>query len=256
MKKSEKSIIIFTDGASRGNPGAGGWAAIIIENVKSTAKAVAGNVKEIGGRENSTTNNRMELLAAIRALSQVAISFPEEKNLSILIYTDSSYVINGITKWMKGWMKNNWTTSAKKEVLNQDLWQELSGLIEGREIKWEYLKGHAGIVGNERCDQIATDFADGNIPKLYDGFLSGYDRNILNVKMNEVESQEDRNERKNKKNRSKQKAYSYLSLLDGVLIRHKTWEECEKRVKGKNAKFKKALSAGEEEQIIKEWGVR
>lgn len=232
-------ILIWSDGASRGNPGPGGWGAVIVSQEE---------VVELGGREEHTTNNRMELAGAISALS-----FISKNNFAtaekILIHTDSSYVINGITKWVHGWRKNNWLTSQKEEVLNRDLWEELFSLTERKKIEWKYVAGHSGTPGNERCDEVATSYADKNNPPLYRGTLSNYSVPIFDL--SKVSSA---GKNKNAKSRSKAKAYSYLSMIDGTIMKHKTWEECEKRVKGKSgAKFKKALSAEEEEKIIGEW---
>src|SRR3989338_5329043 len=146
-------IVIYTDGASSGNPGPGGWGAIIIYDDK---------VVELGGGETHTTNNRMELTAAIKALE-----FISEKK--IIIYADSEYVTKGMTEWIKRWQKKSWRTAGRKPVLNQDLWQKLLLLIEGREVKGKYVAGPSGIPLNERADEIATTFADGLDPALYDG---------------------------------------------------------------------------------------
>ena len=151
-------ITIYTDGASRGNPGPGGWAGIIISDEK---------VKEIGGREEHTTNNRMELMGAIKSLESVSDQYIE-------LFTDSEYVMKGITLWIEGWQKKGWKTAAKKPVLNQDLWQELLRVSEGKQIEWKYVAGHAGHDLNERCDEIATMLADGEDPKLYEGPRAHY----------------------------------------------------------------------------------
>ncbi len=151
-------IIIYTDGSSRGNPGPGGWAGIVIDDKK---------VKEIGGREDHTTNNRMELTGAIRTLESV-----DEKDLEI--YTDSEYVMKGMTEWVHNWQIKGWRTAAKKAVLNQDLWQELLRVSEDKNINWKYVAGHSGDKMNDRCDEIATSFADGLAPSLYDGPRSQY----------------------------------------------------------------------------------
>ncbi len=148
---------IYTDGSSRGNPGPGGWGAIIFSN---------DSVKEIGGREDTTTNNRMELTAAIRAVGLT------EGELEV--YTDSEYVMKGMTEWIDGWQKRGWKTAAKKPVLNQDLWQELLAASRGKEIAWKYVAGHSGHKLNDRCDEIATSFADNLNPNLYDGPREGY----------------------------------------------------------------------------------
>ena len=165
-------ITIFTDGSSRGNPGRGGWAAIIVNSEK---------VLELGGRERMTTNNRMEMTAAIKALEKTP------KEAEVVLYTDSSYLINGITKWIKEWKRNNWKrinwlTKKKEEILNRDLWMKLDGLASKRTVKWFHVSGHAGIAGNERCDEIATAFADGESVELFDDSLEKYNiPNILEV---------------------------------------------------------------------------
>ena len=154
---------IFTDGAARGNPGPGGWGAIIL--TPDTAI-------EIGGRESHTTNNRMELLATISALEQVA------KGEEIILYTDSAYVVSGITRWIKGWVINKWKTSQKEDVVNRDLWERLLFATEKKIIDWKLIKGHAGTPGNERADVIATGFADNKPPVLYKGSRSRYGLSI------------------------------------------------------------------------------
>lgn len=235
---TKNQINIWSDGSSRGNPGPGGWGAIVVSS--------SGEVAEIGGGEEHTTNNRMELLAAISALFNIS-----SNDKSIIIHTDSSYVINGITKWIYGWRKNDWLTSQKQEVLNRDFWERLFSLTRGKKIEWKYVPGHSGTPGNERCDEIATAFADGKIPHLYKGPLSNYSVPLFDL------SSVSPKVKKKSKSRSKTKAYSYLSFVDGVIMKHKTWKECEDKVKGKSgAKFKKALSIGEEENILKEWNFK
>ena len=131
-------IEIFTDGACSGNPGPGGWGVLIIEN---------GDEQELFGGEPETTNNRMEMQAVIEALK--ATTGP------VILYTDSQYVKNGITDWIKGWKRNGWKTAAKKPVKNKDLWIEIDDLADGRSIDWRWVKGHAGHEGNERADELA-----------------------------------------------------------------------------------------------------
>lgn len=143
---NREKIIIYTDGSSRGNPGKGGYGAIVIDGKR---------VKEIGGREEVTTNNRMELRAAIEALKIIL------ENSEVEIHTDSEYLLKGITIWIKNWIKNNWKTKNKKEVLNKDLWEQLLTEAEKRKIEWKKVLGHSGHKYNDRCDEIATSFADG-----------------------------------------------------------------------------------------------
>jgi len=148
MTSMTNEYTIYTDGSSRGNPGPGGWAAILLQD---------GKVTELGGREEHTTNNRMELKAAIEGLKAVPAGS------KVLLKADSKYVVKGITIWIRSWLAKNWRTVAKKPVLNQDLWQELLKATEGKDIKWKIIPGHAGIKYNERADIIATSFAD-NVP--------------------------------------------------------------------------------------------
>jgi len=133
-------VDVYTDGACSGNPGPGGWGAILISG---------DNTKEISGGEAGTTNNRMELLAAIMALE--AMKRPVEVHL----HTDSTYVRDGITKWIHGWKKNGWRTAAKKPVKNADLWQRLEDAAARHTVEWHWVKGHAGHPLNERADELA-----------------------------------------------------------------------------------------------------
>jgi len=223
--------IIFTDGASRGNPGPGGWGAIVSENNK---------VVELGGRDSKTTNNKMELTAVIEALKKV-------DSTNVEIFTDSSYVVNGITKWIHGWKQNNWQTKAKQDVLNRDLWEKLLDQVSGKKIDWHIVPGHSGLQANERVDLIATRFADEREVNLFSGNLSDYLVDLTSLEINESQKV------KKDRSRSRAKAYSYVSEVRGVIKTHKTWEECEKRVKGNKARFKKALSPEEEKEIIEEF---
>ncbi len=154
-------ITIYTDGSSRGNPGPGGWGAIIMDEVR---------VVELGGREDHTTNNRMELMGAIKALEYAGTL----GDSPIELHTDSEYVMKGITEWVRGWQMRGWRTAAKKPVLNQDLWQELILTSDGKEISWQYVAGHSGHEFNDRCDEIATSFADDLNFTLYNGARSEY----------------------------------------------------------------------------------
>ena len=133
-------IEIYTDGACSGNPGPGGWGVVIFD---------ANETRELNGGEAETTNNRMELRAAIEALNATDPATP------VRLYTDSQYVKNGLTQWIAGWKRNGWKTSARKPVKNQDLWRALDEAAEGREIDWRWVKGHAGDPGNERADALA-----------------------------------------------------------------------------------------------------
>ncbi len=159
---------LYSDGACKGNPGPGGWGAV--------AYFTNGSISELGGSDPATTNNRMEMQAAIEALNFFVKSGQADP---CTIYTDSEYVIKGITSWLKGWKNKGWKTSAGKPVLNQDLWEILDELsiqirqqTQGKPVRWEYVKGHAGNIGNERCDTIASSFALGKPVPLQQGQIT------------------------------------------------------------------------------------
>lgn len=144
---SDAILRIYTDGACTGNPGPGGWGVQI--------HFADGSIHELGGRDAATTNNRMELQAAIAALD----FWREQSNQqAITLHTDSEYVIKGITQWLKGWQRKGWKTTQGKPVLNQDLWMHLDDLNSAA-VQWQYVRGHSGDAGNERCDEIARSFA-------------------------------------------------------------------------------------------------
>jgi ribonuclease HI len=239
----KKEIIVFADGSSLGNPGPGGFGTI----VKMESRVI-----ELGGSFKHTTNNRMEITAAIKALEFLIAHKLAKDEHAISIFTDSSYVINGITKWVFGWQKNNWITSNKEPVQNQEPWKELVALVSHFSVSWMYVKGHAGIPGNERVDEIATGFSSGKKIDLYDGEPTAY-----SIALEIISSTRSTSELKPKKKSSpKGKAFSYLSLIEGKLERHDSWEACEARVKGvKGTKFKKAMSQSDEEEIKRVWGV-
>ncbi|NLE07017.1 MAG: ribonuclease HI [Parcubacteria group bacterium] len=152
-------ITIYTDGSSRGNPGPGGYGAIIFDEEQ---------VREIGGREDRTTNNRMEMMATIVALENVPA------NSDVEIYADSEYVIKGITSWIKNWQINNWRTKDRKEVLNRDLWEKLLAVTKDKNVEWKKVAGHSGHSLNDRCDEIATGFADNIEVNLFKGSKQEY----------------------------------------------------------------------------------
>lgn len=144
---------IYTDGACSGNPGPGGWGVVVYFK--------DGSRHELGGADRQTTNNRMEMQAAIAALK----FFTDHPTDAIELYTDSEYVRKGITEWIKGWKKKGWKTSTGKDVVNKDLWQELD-LLNSSQVQWRYVRAHAGNEGNERCDAIARAFSLGKNPTL------------------------------------------------------------------------------------------
>ncbi len=143
---SPDKIEIFTDGACSGNPGPGGWGAVL---------RWRGHERELSGGAPETTNNRMELMAAIVALESLKRAAP------VVLHTDSTYVRDGITKWIHGWKRNGWKTAAKKPVKNEDLWRRLDDALKDHQIEWVWVKGHAGHPENERADQLARDAVPG-----------------------------------------------------------------------------------------------
>ena len=140
-------IVVYTDGGCHGNPGPGGWGCVVIAE---------GDARELSGGEAVTTNNRMELTAAIMALTAI-YNTERFKGRPVAVYSDSQYVKNGITSWIQNWKKNGWKTSQKKPVLNQELWQQLDALNTALPVSWNWVKGHAGIQYNEVCDQLCQD---------------------------------------------------------------------------------------------------
>lgn len=148
---------VYTDGACTGNPGPGGWGVVVYYTDNS--------VREFGGNEKQTTNNRMEMQAAIAALDFLLATQPKEP---ITLYTDSEYLIKGVTQWVKNWKKKGWKTAQGKPVLNQDLWENLDRL-NNKLVLWQHVRGHAGNVGNERCDAIARAFANEKTITLQQG---------------------------------------------------------------------------------------
>jgi len=240
------SIVVFTDGAAKGNPGPGGWGAVIV--------TPRGDVTELGGRAaGPTTNNRMELTAAIHALTELG-GVPG----ALAIHTDSTYVIQGIRGWIHGWRRRGWKTAAGGDVLNRDLWEQLDALIAARGrsgVEWHYVRGHAGIPGNERVDEIADGLAQGRAITLYRGPLVGYPLAILDLPSET--SVPVRASSAGGRGGSTSKPYGYLSVVDGELARHATWADCERRVKGRpGARFKKAMSPEDEAAILREWRIK
>ena len=140
-----KSVTLITDGSCLGNPGPGGWAAILRHG---------GHKKELSGSDSQTTNNRMEMTAVIEALATL------KQPCRMLVEIDSEYVKNGITQWIHGWKKRGWKTSAKQPVKNEDLWRKLDQAVARHEIEWKWVKGHAGHDDNNRCDELAREAAE------------------------------------------------------------------------------------------------
>jgi ribonuclease HI len=235
----EQPIVVFADGAAKGNPGPGGWGVIVV--------TPEGRVTELGGGEPHTTNNRMEMTAVMEALRSLArVGGP------VALHTDSTYVIRGCREWIHGWRRRGWKTATGSAVQNRDLWESLAALLAARgkegAVAWHYVRGHTGIPGNERVDEIADAWATGKHVDLYHGPLVGYPVPVLDLP-------EDTSVPASKARTAPSKPHSYLSVVDGQLMRHATWAECERRVKGRSgARFKKAASAADEAVILRTWG--
>lgn len=236
------SIIVFSDGAAKGNPGPAGWGSVILTPGRQ--------VIELGGGSPHATNNQMELTAVIETLRHVR-NVPGHVNL----YSDSTYVISGIREWIRAWKRRGWKTVEGKNVLNRELWERLDQLVTERgtrTITWHYVRGHSAVPGNERADAIASGFATHGYVELYRGPYSEY-----TISLTAVPEDSRLPERRSSSSGKKRPAHSYLSVVDGRPMRHASWPECERRVKGKSgARFKKAMNAAEEVAILKQWGFR
>ena len=138
--KTGNSVVIYTDGACSGNPGPGGWGSILIYN---------SHRKELSGGERDTTNNRMEMMAVIQALESL------KRSCEVVIHTDSTYVMKGMTEWLAGWKSRGWKTASKQPVKNVDLWERLDEAVGKHQVEWRWVKGHSGVPENERADELA-----------------------------------------------------------------------------------------------------
>ena len=235
-------IAIFTDGACSGNPGPGGWGCVLVEP--------DGRVQELGGGADATTNNRMEMSGVLEGLRAVA-GLPG----TAIVHSDSTYVLSGITSWINGWKRRGWTTAAGEPVKNEDLWRALEEIVAARGprgVEWRWVRGHDGHDANERCDEIAVSFSRRRPIELYSGPLLSYPYGSLSP--SEFAPLPEKKKPSGKRAESSGPA-SYLSVLDGKLERHATWKDCEARVKGRPAKFKKVRSAEEERATLKGWGL-
>lgn len=247
---AKKICVIYSDGACSGNPGPGGWAFVAaLEDV---------SVYEKSGYDPQTTNNRMELgsaLEGLKWLTRTLNSYDEEdlqNNYDFIFYSDSVYFLRGLTDWVHGWKKRGWKNSKNEEVTNQDLWEALDReyffLKKKITLNLRFVKGHAGHYGNERCDELAVLASQGR-PSSNQIPAENYNKKIFIlppvVPIPDV---------KFTKPTNTESTY-YLSMVNGVVVKHKTWSECEKSVKGvSGAKFKKVNSEAEEVEVLKSWG--
>ena len=220
----KKDVVIYTDGSCIGNPGPGGWAAIVVRD---------GRVEEYGGAEAPTTNNRMEMRAAVEGLRRA------EAGERVHVVTDSRYLLDGISKWIRGWKRRGWRKADGGEVLNRDLWEALDRLCSrpDRPVTWEHVRGHAGHAFNERCDEIANGFARGAPPKLRAGDGSWIPADDPNAPGDAC------------------RAFPlYVSVADGLVAVHDNWPECEARIKGaKGGRCKKVKTPAEYQRVVAEW---
>jgi ribonuclease HI len=243
---NSENILIYTDGACSGNPGPGGFGSIITD-FKS--------VTELGEFYSQTTNNRMEMQAVLSALQLCLDRYSSVS--SIQIFTDSVYVIRGATQWLFGWKKRGWKTADGKDVTNQDLWQVMDRLLYqisktyNVKIKWSFIRGHKGIPGNERCDEIGVCFSKRQSIELYTGSVANY---LFDI--SQLPQEETLPEMKSATSSSSEKKETwYLSLINNQVTKYTTWKECEAAVKGRpGVKFKKVTSTSEEAELLKAWG--
>lgn len=232
-----QSITLYTDGASRGNPGPGGWAAIIM---------TGSEVIELAGAQKPATNNQMELEAVIQGLGFIEKKFGK---VSVELHADSRYVLNGIESWIDGWVRNGWKTMAKKPVENKAQWMKLmkSRDFFGRSLALNKVDGHSGHLYNDRCDELAVAAALGKKPKLFKGSAKEYETELGDTPPKSPVK------KSSSSTKNKGAAYSYVSLVGGTVYVDKDWATCEKRVKGKNAKFKKVFSKEEETSLVQDY---
>lgn len=238
-------VIVFTDGACSGNPGPGGWAAILVSPL--------GKIREIGGAASPTTNNKMELTAALEALRMLS-AVKKLTTREIQIYTDSKYVIQGITSWVHGWKRNGWKTADGKEVSNRELWEGLLAVVKdsGFQVEWLYIPGHSGFPGNERCDEIAVAFSKGYDIDLFVGEGKDYRFDLTHLPAPASLSAGKSSGKKEAKGPA-----VYLSFINGEVFRDRDWKSCEARVKGRpGAKYKKVQSEAEEKEALRSWGLK
>jgi len=244
MSDIYNKILLFSDGAAKGNPGPAGWGVVIA--------TPEGEVTELGGGARKATNNQMELAGVIEGLK-----FLEGIAGEVSVLSDSTYVLQGISGWIFGWMRRGWKTASGGEVANIGYWKRLNGLVQDRKgmgaISWHYIRGHVGTPGNERCDAIASGHAAGRSPRLYRGALADY-----GISIHDLPDDTSLPESKSSASRGgkKQKPHCYLSLVSGAFEQHASWPECEARVKGvKGARFKKAMTPADVSLIKRDWGL-
>lgn len=231
-----REFVLYTDGACSGNPGPGGWAFVLFDGREK--------VIERAHSVDQTTNNRMEMMALLEGLREIhAQMAATSEAYSVVIYIDSSYVVNGCTKWISAWRRREWKTMDGKDVLNRDLWEVLDSVCRTlpSKTRWNIVPGHSGIPGNEKCDELAV-----RVQKE----RSSHDRSFL---LSQYEF--DLTKHPDLSRFRKQDPF-YMSYVNGILEKHATWSQCEARVKARpGAKFKKVKNLHEEEETLKAWGL-
>jgi ribonuclease HI len=242
MSLGPVDLFVYTDGACSGNPGPGGWGAVLVRGPDRL---------EIGGREAPTTNNRMEMRAAIEGLRRAR---PGER---VHVVTDSKYLHDGISQWVHGWKRRGWKKADGSPVLNRQLWEELDGLARrpGLRVSWEHVRGHAGHLMNERCDQIATAFARGEEPELHRAGHS-WDSEPASPSAPVPEARAPSQPAEPWTGLLPEPAAypAYLSYVGGRLEVHSTWAECERRVhQASGARHKRVRTKREYRQAVAEW---
>lgn len=254
-KINDTSLAIYSDGACSGNPGPGGFGTIILLPGR--------HVLELGGAESMTTNNQMELTGVIQGLQTINAEFsastksPAGGYDRIFVFTDSVYVIRGITQWIFGWMRSGWKNQQGEQVANKDHWIKLFAVVSELKTKkiqldWNFVRGHVGVHGNERCDQIAVAYSKGHYIDLYRGGAAGY-----RFDMTEFPLTEPLPDMKTRTVADPNKKSWYVVLNGTQKLVFTTWGECEAAVKGRSGvKFKKVSSTAEEQTILQQWGYK
>ena len=248
-KINDTSLVIYTDGACSGNPGPGGWGTIVL--------LPNDMVIELGAGEFSTTNNQMELTAVIEGLICINQNIKTNYVDKVFIFTDSVYVIRGITQWIFGWMRSGWKNKEGQDIANQDHWQRLHKIVSELKTKkitldWNYIRGHQGDKGNERCDQIAVAFSKKYSIELFEGRLKSYFFDLR-----QFPNSEPLPEMKSKVAPDPNKKSWYIVVNGTQKLTFTTWSQCEAAVKGRSGvKFKKVSSEEEEKKILEQWGFK
>ncbi|MBI5444826.1 MAG: ribonuclease HI [Deltaproteobacteria bacterium] len=245
MSLASPDLIVYTDGACSGNPGPGGWAAVLVRGPERM---------EIGGREAATTNNRMEMRAAIEGLRHAR---PGER---VHVVTDSRYLHDGISKWIHGWKRRGWTKADGGDVLNREVWEELDRLVAtpGLRVSWEHVRGHAGHVMNERCDEIATAFARGEHPPLHVSGSSWAAGEAVRRSVDRRSGEPPATGSPAPGERPPTPAFypAYVSLVGGRVAVHRTWPECEARVLHvSGARHRRVRTPREYGEALRAWGM-